>query len=468
MDYNKLAGAILEAVGGKDNVVSVTHCMTRLRFQLKDESRIDPSEIDRIQGVIKTVKAGGQMQVVIGSNVDKVYAQLCKIGNFATEAPIQEEHAEDLPKQKLTIGGILNGIMGAVAGCLMPILPALIGGGLFKMVAVLAGPGNLGILAEDNQIYIFLDLINTAVYYFLPFFVAYTASKRFKCNPVYPLMLAAVMVHPTMLSIVEAAVPFKIYGLFPMYLTNYTNGVIPMILCTWVIAFIEKKVNKIVPDLVRVMAVPLLTMLIAYPLCLCIFGPACAIIMNAIANFILWANDTIGILAIVLVAALWPFIVMFGMHVPILMTLLPTWVTMGFDAIVSPATIACAISGIGTELAYALRANTKYKREVGWSCFITNVVANISEPALYGIFLVDKFALAYNMIGGAAGAIVMFLLGGKVTLFSGVGFPFLNFLRFGEFLVPGAIGMIVAFAVAFTLGMVFGYDKKKDVAKEEA
>lgn len=459
MDYKQLAMDVLASVGGKENVESVTHCMTRLRFKLKDESLADLKKIDSINGVVKTIQAAGQIQVVIGTTVDKTYAELCKLGNFAMNETVNKEDS-DKTKKKFSVKGILNGIMGAIAGSLTPVLPALIGAGLFKMVAVLLGPSNIGILSEDNQIYIFLDLINTAVYYFLPFFVAFTASKRFKCNPVYPMMLAAVMVHPTLLQIVADGKPFNIYGVFPMHLVNYTNGVIPMILCTYFIAFIEHKVTKIVPDMMRVIGIPLLTMAIAYPLCLCIFGPICSIIMSGIANLILWANDTVGILAVVLVGALWFFVVMFGMHVPILMTLLPTWVEMGFDAIVSPATIAASLAMIGTELAYALRANTKYKRETGWSCFVTNVTANIAEPALYGIALVDKFAMAYTMIGGAVGGVFMFIFGAKVTLFSGVGFPFLNFLRFGEYALPGAIGMIIAFAVALALGMIFGFEKK--------
>lgn len=143
------------------------------------------------------------------------------------------------------------------------------------------------------------------------------------------------------------------------------------------------------------------------------------------------------------------------------MALLPTWVEMGYDAIVSPATIASMLAGIGVELAYALRANSKENRELGWTCFVTNVTANISEPALYGILLQDRKALAWDMLGAAAGALVMGLLGAKVTLFSGVGFPFLTFLRFGEYAVLGAIGLITSFGVSLALGLVFGFEKAK-------
>lgn len=458
-DYKKLAEEVLAAVGGSENVDSVAHCMTRLRFILKNDSIAKEEDINKITGVIKTIKAGGQTQIVIGQGVDNVYEEVCRLGNFTTTAAIDENL--DAPKGKLTVKDVLNNIMGAVSGSLVPVLPALIAAGIFKMVAVLFGPKNLAILSADNPIYVFCDLVNTATYYFLPFFIAYTASKKFKSSPIFPMMLVAVMLHPTFLGIVSAGEPFKLYGLLPMPLVNYTNGVIPIVICTYIIALIEKWVKKIVPDALRTIFVPVLIMVIAFPICLCVFGPVCNWIMEYVAKGILWLNDHVGILAIVVVGALWHIVVMFGMHMPIMMTLLPTWMAMGYDAIVSPGAIAAGLSGIGVELAYALRAATKEKRELGWSCLVTTVTANISEPALYGIMLVDKRALAYQMIGGAAGGLVMYILGGKVTLFSGVGFPFLNFLRFGEYAVAGAIGMIVALAVGFVLGFIFGFEKEE-------
>lgn len=221
----------------------------------------------------------------------------------------------------------------------------------------------------------------------------------------------------------------------------------------------HKWVKKVVPDFIRTIGVPVLTTFIMIPLTFCVFGPICNEIMSWVGSAILWMNNTIGVPTIVVVAAIWPFVIMFGMHVPVMMALLPTWMEMGYDAIVSPATIASNLAGIGVELAYALRAGSRENKELGWTCFVTHVTANISEPALYGIFLRDRKALAWDMLGAVAGGVTMGLLGGKVTLFSGVGFPFLEFLRFGEYSVPGAIGMVVAFGVSLALGLVFGFEK---------
>lgn len=456
----QIAEQVLAAVGGKANVSSVTHCMTRLRFVLVDESKAaDDKTLEAIAGVLKVIRAGGQVQVVIGRNVDKVYDIVCE--RIGLEHAAQPAAEAELPqeKQKLTPKAVANNILGAVSGSLTPVLPVIIVAGIFKMVAVLFGPKNLGLLTAESQLYILCNLVNDAAFYFLPFFVAYSAAKRFKTDPILSMLVAALMLHPTMLDIVAAGEPFKIYGLLPMQLVNYTQATVPVILVVWILSYVHKWVKKVVPDFIRTIGVPMLTTFIMIPLTFCVFGPICNEIMSWVGSAILWMNNTIGVPTIVVVAAIWPFVIMFGMHVPVMMALLPTWMEMGYDAIVSPATIATNLAGIGVELAYALRAGSRENKELGWTCFVTHVTANISEPALYGIFLRDRKALAWDMLGAAAGGVTMGLLGGKVTLFSGVGFPFLEFLRFGEYSVPGAIGMVVAFGVSLALGLVFGFEK---------
>ena len=457
----QIAEQVLAAVGGKENVNSATHCMTRLRLALKDDEKADLKHIESIEGVLKVIRAGGQTQVIIVTNVDKVYDEFCKLTGI--EHVVQAEVKETAEvRQKLTVKSVINGILGAISGSLTPVLPVMITAGIFKMVAVLFGPKNLGVLTETSQIYILCNLVNDAGYYFLPFFTAYSAAKRFKTDRILAMLIAALMLHPTMLGIVEESQAFNIYGLFPMRMVSYIQATVPIIMVVWILSYVNRWVKKIVPDFIRTIGVPVLTTFIMIPLTFCVFAPICNLIMDWVGNGIIWMNNTIGIPTIIVVAALWPFVVMFGVHVPVMMALLPTWVDMGFDAIVSPATIASGLAGIGVELAYALRAGSRENRELGWTCLVTNVTSNISEPALYGILLRDKKALLWSMCGAAAGALTMGLLGAKVTLFSGVGFPFLNFLRFGEYAIPGSIGMIVAFATALILGLVFGFEKAEN------
>lgn len=460
LENTKMASEIIEAVGGKGNVAAVTHCMTRLRFNLKDEVKSSDDAINKVTGVIKVIHAGNQVQVVIGPGVDRVYDEVCKqLGSLAqTDA---DDSAAKVEKQKLTPKAILNNVLGALSGSITPILPVFIVAGIFKMIAVLLGPTNAGLLSEESQLYQLCNLVNDGCYYFLPFFAAYSAAQKFKASPVFSMILAAVMLHPNMLAIVGAGEPFNVYGLFPMHLVNYTQAVIPIILIVWIQAYVEKWVKKIVPDFIRVLGVPTLTVAIMLPLALCVFGPICYVVMGWVADLIVWLNNTIGILAMVVVGATWALVIAFGMHVPVMTALLPAWMIIGYDAIVSPAAIASALANLGIELAYALRASTKEARTLGWSCLTTNALANIGEPFLYGVYLRDKRAMVYHMIGGATGALVMGILGAKIYIFSGVGFPWLNFLRFGEDAILGAIGMVVAFVVPLVLGLVLGFEKSK-------
>ena len=458
IDNAAAAAEILAAVGGKENVAAVTHCMTRLRFNLKDEGKSSDDALKQINGVIQVVHAGNQVQVVIGPGVDRVYDEVLKAMGGAP-ASTGEEIAP--AKQKLTPKVVVNNIFGALSGSITPILPVFIVAGIFKMIATLLGPDNIGLLAEDNQIYILCNLVNDGCFYFLPFFAAYSAAKKFQANPVFAMIITAVMLHPSMLSLVEAGEPFRVYNIVPMYLVNYSQAVVPIILIVWVLSYVEKWVKKIVPDFIRVLGVPVLTIAIMLPLALCVFGPACYVVMGWIADLIIFLNDTVGILAMVLVGATWALVITFGMYVPIMTALLPAWMTIGYDSIVSPASIASGLANLGVELSYALRAHGKESKELGWSCLATNALANIGEPFLYGIYLRDRRAMIYHMIGGASGALVMGLLGAKIYIFSGVGFPWLNFLRFGEDAIQGAIGMVVAFVVPLVLGLIFGYEKEK-------
>lgn len=460
----QIASDILEAIGGKENVASVTHCMTRLRFTLKDEGLSSDDVLKKINGVITVIHAGGQVQIVIGTSVDKVYDEVCKQGNFEVQSSFTEKSSGTTLKEKLTPKTILNNVLNAISGSITPILPIFIAAGIFKMVAVLFGPKNLALLSDTSNLYVICNLVSNAGFYYLPIFIAYSAAKKFNCNPIMALLLSAIMIHPDMLAIVNSGEPFTIFAI-PMEAVNYTQAVFPVIIITWVMSYVEKWLKKIIPDMLRTIGIPVLTMVIMLPLGLCVLGPICETIMGFLASIIIWMTTHVGLPTIVVVGALWSMVIAFGMHVPVMTALLPTWLEMGYDAIVSPATIASAIANLGVELGYALRAKGKENKSLGWSCFVTNATANIGEPYIYGIYLRDRKALLWHMIGAASGALTMGILGAKITMFSGVGFPWLSFLRFGEYALQGGIGMIVAFVVSFTLSIIFGFEgsKKREV-----
>lgn len=205
----KLASKIIDTVGGKENISNVTHCMTRLRFVLKDEGLASDDALNAIPEVISVVRAGGQVQLVIGPTVDKVYDAVCKEGGFDAQTAIDENlDAPKLPfKERFAPKRIGNLILDAVSGSIAPILPIFCIAGIFRMFTILLGPEGAGLLSEESNMYQLFTLVGDAAYYFLPVFGAYAAAKKFKTSPVLALMTAVIMIHPSMLAIVEEGAP---------------------------------------------------------------------------------------------------------------------------------------------------------------------------------------------------------------------------------------------------------------------
>lgn len=470
-DYKKLAASIIDAVGGKENVSNVTHCMTRLRFVLKDEGLASDDTLNDIAEIISVVRAGGQVQLVIGPTVDKVYDEVCHAGGFEIQAAIDEDL--DTPKlswkERLNPKRIGNLILDAVSGSIAPILPIFCIAGIFRMFTILLGPEGLSLIAEESSMFRLFTIVGDAAYYFFPVFGAYSAAKKFNTSPVLALMIAAILIHPSMLAIVEEGQPFDVYGI-PMTLINYTQAVLPVILIVWAQSYVERFFKRISPDAVRILVIPVGTMLVMLPLALCVLGPAVSFVMGLVADLIIWLGANAGILCGVVVGATWNLVIATGMHVPILTAMLPAWLEIGYDAVCSPASTVTVYVSLAIAVAYGLRAKGKANRQLGWTTFVTYAIGRVSEPIIYGIILRDKKALAWTMIGGAAGGLVCSLLGAKIYIFSGVGFPWMNVLKYSQDIIPGIIGCAVGAAVTFALAMVFGFSTKKsdEEAAEEA
>lgn len=455
-NFSELAKSILSNIGGEQNVTSVTHCMTRLRFNLKDESLIQEEKLKKIPQVLSLVKAGGQTQVVIGPTVNKVYSEVINImGHQESNENIMDFDEE--VKKKITLKSIGNGILNGITGSIAPVLPIFIVSGILKMFAFLLGPGMFSILSSDSHLVTLFNMIGDSVFYYLPVFVAYTAAKHFNCNRVISLLLGLILVYPDMLSIVDAGEPFSVYGI-PMPLINYTKAVIPIIISIWIFSYVEKSVKKIVPETLLILGVPVLSVLVMLPIILLVVGPLSTSFMSLMASGIIWMSNTVGIVAITIIGGAWTLIIAVGLHLPILMTLLPANMEIGYDAIVSPGTISTVFATLAVAIGYGIRARRKEDRAVGWGFFITYAFGMVSEPLIYGLLLRNMKALAWTIIGGACGGLTMGLLSAKVYIFSSVGLPFMNPLRFGPDLIKGIIGCAVAFGVTLVLSLVFGFE----------
>ena len=466
-NYKKLAATIIEKVGGKENVSSVTHCMTRLRLVLKDEGLASDDALNAIPEIISVVRAGGQVQLVIGPTVDKVYDAVCAEGGFEVQAAIDENlDAPKLPwKERFAPKRIGNLILDAVSGCISPILPIFCISGIFRMITILLGPEMANLFSEESDIYQLFNLVADAGYYFLPIFGAYAAAKKFKTNAMYAILTAAIMIHPTMLGIVEAGEPFTVYGI-PMTLINYTQAILPLILIVWVQSYVERFLKRICPDMLRVLVIPVGTMFVMLPLALCVLGPSISFLMGIVANIIIWLGANAGPVCGAVVGATWNLIIATGMHVPILTALMPSWLETGYDAVCSPANIVVVYTSFAIAVAYGLRAKGKVNRQFGWTCFVTYAFGRVSEPLIYGILLRDKKAFAWSAIGGAVGGLACGLIDAKVFIFSSVGFPWMNVLRYGEDIIPGIIACAIGAGVTLALGLIFGFETRESEERE--
>lgn len=450
MANNKqIAKDVLQAVGGKENVADVTHCMTRLRFNLKDDNIPDKEAVKKIDGVLSVVVAGGQFQVVIGNNVDKVYDELCAIGGFAKQKGIEENL--DQPKQKLSVKGVCNGILNGVAGCMTPLIPLLLVAGLLKMIPTLFGPGVLGLMNPEGDLYTLFTFLGDAGFYFLPVAIGYTGAKKFGATPILGILLGAMLIHPTFVGMATTeGTSFTVFGI-PCTLENYSSTVVPMILATWCMGYVERFFKKHIPETLSTVFTPFLTILIMVPLTFCFFGPVGYWLGEGVGALLDGLHNVAGPIGFALVSALWSLLLMCGMHVVLITLAFVRIFESGYDNFVLAASGLTAFATYGVLLGGFIRARKKETRSQIAAYFIANFLGGVGEPALYGFILKYKKPLLAQIVGGFAGGLVGGIAG--VTVYQLA--PALNFLNFLGY-VGGSVSNVVWAAIAAAVAVVVG------------
>lgn len=391
MKYDELINKILEAIGGKENIVSVVHCSTRLRFTLRDENRADDEKVKAISEILSLVKKGGQYQLVIGNNVDLVYDALVKVAKVDTKNNVSKK-VENNKKS------IIDKILGAITGSIAPVVPLLAGCGMGKvllLVLIMAG-----ILSKQSQTYIIMNMIFDTGFYFMPAFIGFSAAKIFGCNQYIGGFLGLAMVHPTWIKLVAAGNPVSFLGM-PVVLVQYSSTIVPVLLAVWIMSYIERGVKKVVPNMVKVFLEPMLIGLISVPLALIVIGPVGNMISKFIANGSMFIYNDLGCVAIAILAAVYPWLVSIGMHKalsPISITLVAQ---QGFDPVIRVIALCSNMSQAAAALAVSLKTNNKNLKSLALSSSMTAFLGGITEPAMYGVNLKLKRPMYACMIGGA-------------------------------------------------------------------
>lgn len=396
-DYSVVAGNIVENVGGIDNIQSVTHCMTRLRFVLKDESKANDDAIKGTDGVMGLVKQGGQYQIIIGNHVGEAYNEVLKLGNFGE----QSEIAKGDKKEPLTWKKVGNNILDAVVGTMSPLIPAIIGGSMVKLLVMILGL--LHVMSPESQTYQLINMIGDGAFYFLPVMVAASASKKFNTNTFLAIAIAGVLIHPDFRGMMEAVTvgdtAAHFFGI-PIASVKYTYTVVPAICMTWILSYIERMIDKITPAVTKNFLKPMLIMLIAAPIAILAIGPMGIFIGESISAFVFMVQGKLGFLAVGIMGCLWPLLVITGMHRVFTPTILQTISETGMEGTVMPSEIGANLSLGGVSLAVALKTKNLELRQTALAAAGSALIAGTTEPALYGVAVRLKRPLIASLITG--------------------------------------------------------------------
>ena len=410
--YAELADQIVGLMGGKKNISYFTHCVTRLRFNVKDKGLVCKADIEKLPGAMGVQWSGDQLQVIIGQSVADAYSLICEKHGFKQQEGIEEDLGDALDKKKFS----LNTVFDAIAGCITPLIPMLVGVGFIKIIVMLCE--TLGVLTPGMPTHTVLTFVGDAGFYFLPVFIGGVAAKKFGANQGLGMLLGAMLIHPTFIASVQEGAALDIFGL-PIYAASYTSSVFPAILACAVMAPIERFVAKISPDVIRSITEPLLTLAVMVPLTLCVLAPLGAMIGTYLSVAIMWLYNTTGFFGVALLSAAYPLIIMTGMHSSLTPYAVQALGTLGKESIVVPAMLISNINQGVASLVVALRSKDESVRSTALSCAITAIVGGVTEPAMYGVTLKYKTPMYAAMIGSFAGALVAGIGGAGSYIVSG-------------------------------------------------
>jgi PTS system beta-glucosides-specific IIC component len=469
MKYEQLAKDIIANVGGKENISSVVHCITRLRFKLKDEGKANTDALKNMDGVITVMKSGGQYQVVIGNHVPDVYKTVLEVGGFQAQAPIDKEDKQEKAS-----------LIDIIASIFTPILGVLAATGMIKGFNALFIA--LGWLETTSGTYQILNAVGDSLFYFFPIFLGYTAIKKFGGSPFIGMAIGGSLVYPTLSGLTQGE---PLYTLFagtmfesPIYITflgvpvilmSYASSVIPIILAAYFGSIVEKRLRKIIPDVVKTFLVPFFTLLIVVPLTFIVIGPIATWAGNLLGQSTLLIYNLSPIIAGIFVGGLWQLLVIFGLHWGLVPIAINNLTTLGADPVLA-TTIAASFAQIGAVLAVWIKTREQKLKTLSIPAFISGIFG-VTEPAIYGVTLPLKKPFILSCIAAGIGGGIIGAAGSQLYMIGGLGiFSIPSFISPTEGITFGLWGLLISIVVAFVLGFIltylFGMGKGKNTTEK--
>lgn len=453
MNPDTLASQIIEAVGGKDNVREVFHCVTRLRFYLNDLSKADEERLKKTNGVLGVVNTTEQLQIIIGNEVDTVCnAVQAQLGPIDAKAKLDADVAKNKEEmKKFRIGGIFE----TISAIILPVIPAMAGTGILKGVVTIM-TSYLGFASDDILIQV-LTMAADSVFYFLPFFLAWSSAKRFKTDIAMALVIAGILLYPTMTAGQSAGSdPMYLFGVLPIPFAKYSASSIPIILSVWVMSYVYKYVDKFIPKMLRLVFTPLVTVLIMAPVALVVTGPIANYLAQAIATLFTWLFTVSPLIAGAVIGATRSLLVFTGMHLSLGAVCLNNISVLGYDYIL-PVNTMGTMDIVGCCLGVWICAKKSENKEIGMSTFVSSFLG-ITEPGIYGVLMTFRTALIADIIAGG-------IAGGFVATIGCHAYAYVNscILSLPVFVDENFVFMCIGMALATALGcgltIFFGLDE---------
>lgn len=455
--FEELAEEILERVGGAVNISNCTHCMTRLRFTLKDTSLVKEKEIEQIEGVLGIKNAGGQFQVIIGKDVNDVYDCVCRIANIKTTELDITEGEEAGEKKKIG-----QQILDYISNAFIPLVPALVGSGMLK--GFLSLFTYLGWLDATSATYAVLSAAGNAVFYFIPLLIAYNTAKYLKANIVVAMVIMGALMEPNFTSLAGAEGSLTLFGL-PLTVITYSSMIIPALIIVPIQAQLEKLLKRIIPKTVQLLFVPLITIFVMVVLSVLVIGPASSELSNLIGKASNWLNDTNAVLFGMLVGGTVGYLTILGVHMALVPIIMLNFTNMGADPVLAFMSATC-YAQIGVAFAIWFRSKDKEVKSLAGASGITALLAGVTEPILFGVCMKYKRSYAVIGIAGALGGMIMGIFGCKAMGFVNAGILGLSGYfsdTFGFYLLAAAVSMVAGFILMAVFG--FGKGERKDAAR---
>ncbi|MDM5320128.1 beta-glucoside-specific PTS transporter subunit IIABC [Bacillus pumilus] len=459
MENKELAQEITNLIGGTENISQSWHCITRLRFNLNDESQVKVDELKTLDGVLGAQFQSGQFQVIIGAKVAEVYEEIDHLVGHSSN--------DSTPIKNTSKMNPIEVVFDVISGIFTPILPAIVGSGLIKGIMALFV--SLGWLTETSSTYQVLQIFSNAVFYFLPFLIAYSAAKKFKTRESLALALAGILLYPTMIEgAAKGADPLSFIGL-SIPLNNYTSSVLPIILGVLLLSFVDKWITKAIPKSLSIVFTPVLSLMITAPLTLAFIAPIgnvsgqyLEILFTSLFNFA-------GPIAGLLMGGLMPLIVLTGMHYAFFPSTLASFEKVGYDIMLLPMNFIANMAQAGAVLGVIIRTKRVETRSLALSTLLPSFFG-ITEPAIYGVTLRLKKPFYASLIGGAVGGCFYGLFSVKTTAFSIPGITSLP-----TYMMKGTnnfqlalIGIALSFIVSLLVTIFLGFKESVAAVNEQA